>query len=273
MVKHRVSGGLTLTEIFIVVFALSLLVVCVQAWLLRPKKMACRFTCGTNLSGIGKAMLIYANDYDDELPRAGGPNSQWTGHTPGWAAPDRRTAFGLAADGTGGEATVSASLYLLVKYAEVYPKTFLCGDNGDRLEEGMSEFWRGLYPVSDKKAVLIDFWDFGPDPWQHCSYSYHMPYGMYALTTSAEPGVAVAADRNPWIDSPSGKALDFSQFQPDVPPFNGTSEQARKGNVPRHRSDGQNVLFLDSHVEFAKRAYCGLDEDNIYTVSNSPTAG
>ncbi|UCD51124.1 MAG: hypothetical protein JSW27_00550 [Phycisphaerales bacterium] len=28
-----------------------------------------------NLSGIGKAMLIYANDYEDELPRAGGRNA------------------------------------------------------------------------------------------------------------------------------------------------------------------------------------------------------
>ncbi len=35
-----------------------------------------------------------------------------------------------------------------------------------------------------------------------------------------------------------------------------------------HQSDGQNVLFLDSHVEFAKRAFCSLEDDNIYTISN-----
>jgi len=39
----------------------------------RTRCVAFRMTCGTNLSGIGKAMLIYANDYEDELPRAGGP--------------------------------------------------------------------------------------------------------------------------------------------------------------------------------------------------------
>ncbi|MEN6338395.1 MAG: hypothetical protein ABFE01_29415, partial [Phycisphaerales bacterium] len=31
----------------------------------------------------------------------------------------------------------------------------------------------------------------------------------------------------------------------------------------------QNVLFLDGRVTFETRAYCGLDQDNIYTVTNS----
>jgi prepilin-type processing-associated H-X9-DG protein len=33
--------------------------------------------------------------------------------------------------------------------------------------------------------------------------------------------------------------------------------------------DGQNVLFLDSHVEFAKRSFCSLEDDNIYTSSRN----
>ena len=49
--------------------------------------------CGTKLSGIGKAMLIYANDYGDELPRAGGPSSQWTGRVADWTASDRGKAY------------------------------------------------------------------------------------------------------------------------------------------------------------------------------------
>jgi prepilin-type processing-associated H-X9-DG protein len=108
-------------------------------------------------------------------------------------------------------------------------------------------------------------WDFGPDPARHCSYAYHMPYGRYALTTSSEPGRAVAADRNLWIDAPRQKAAEFSLFQPDIASFSGTIEEARRGNSRAHRSEGQNVLFLDSHVEFAKRAYAGLRDDNVYT--------
>lgn len=35
---------------------------------IRLKATASRIRCGTNLSGLGKAMLIYANDYNDKLP-------------------------------------------------------------------------------------------------------------------------------------------------------------------------------------------------------------
>lgn len=36
--------------------------------LLNARAQARRYTCATNLSGIGKALLIYANDYNDQLP-------------------------------------------------------------------------------------------------------------------------------------------------------------------------------------------------------------
>lgn len=36
--------------------------------LLRLDAYATRMACGTNMSGIGKALLIYSNDYNDELP-------------------------------------------------------------------------------------------------------------------------------------------------------------------------------------------------------------
>ncbi len=36
--------------------------------LLKAHAKATRYACGTNMSGIGKALLIYANDYNDQLP-------------------------------------------------------------------------------------------------------------------------------------------------------------------------------------------------------------
>ncbi|OHB63136.1 MAG: hypothetical protein A2Y77_07900 [Planctomycetes bacterium RBG_13_62_9] len=86
----------------------------------------------------------------------------------------------------------------------------------------------------------------------------------------------MAADRNPWINSPAATvdATKWSTWKPDVAYSGGTagtSDQARNGNAIPHQGDGQNVLFLDSHVEFAKRAYCSVEDDNIYTVArNSP---
>ena len=84
----------------------------------------------------------------------------------------------------------------------------------------------------------------------------------------------MAADRNPWIKSPAADQAVWANFRPDVTYVGGaigTSDQAKQGNAIAHQMDGQNVLFLDSHVEFAKRAYCSIEDDNIYTVSTDTT--
>ena len=85
------------------------------------------------------------------------------------------------------------------------------------------------------------------------------------MTLASDPRLAVAADRNPWINGPRQKAADFSLFKPDARPFNGTTEEVRRGNVRAHKYDGQNIMFLDSHVEFAERPYRAFRNDNVYT--------
>ncbi len=219
----------------------------------RIRGTAYRMVCGINLSQIGMAMMIYANDYDDELPRAGGKTSVWANTIPDWKGLNRYEAYGITSDGTGGQATISSSLFLLVKYAKVEPKMFICLQDFK-----VSTFDPAKYGVRDKE--LTELWDFGPEPWKHCSYSYHIPYGDYALTTSSDPRLAVAADRNPWITSPAGKVKDFSLFNPD-----GDRNDINAGNSPSHKSDSQNVLFLDIHVSPEKSSTCGVNDDNIYT--------
>lgn len=211
-------------------------------------------------------MLSYANDYDGRLPQVGGKGTKWGLRLRNWSASNRSEAYGLDPNLANGAATISASLYLLVRHNGIGPQSFIC-----RADRGATEFRSQMYGAATKG--LGDLWDFGPDSARHCSYAYHVPYGMYALTTSNEPGCAVAADRNPWMNSPFAKAKDFLSFRPDVPPFNGTTEQAQYGNTFRHDGNGQNVLFLDSHVEFAKRAYCSVNDDNVYTISTSQTTG
>ena len=270
IVRIERSGGKVTGRIFAVaavlipVFA-GLLLVLIFSYAPR-RSTAYRMVCGTNLSGIGKAMLMYSNDYDDEFPRAGGKNGVWSNNTPDWLADSQFVAYGLNADGTGGSASISSSLYLLLKYEYVVdrqpnyaaPKFFVC-----KPDSGTTEFKPSKYGVRDKD--LIDLWDFGPEPTKHCSYSYHIPYGPYALTTSYLPGMAVAADRNPWIRSPFAKAKDISKFNPD-----GDRKTAIAGNAIAHQGVGQNVLFMDSHVVFEKVSFCGINDDNIYTYWDGP---
>jgi prepilin-type N-terminal cleavage/methylation domain-containing protein len=245
--------GFTLVELLVVIAIIALLMGILMPALARVRQIAFRMVCGTNLSGIGKAMLIYANDYEDELPRSGGRNSTWTARIPAWNAVNRFDAYGVTPNGEGGTANISSCFYLLVKYAEVTPKSFLC--KGD---SGVSEFKPANYNAGNRD--LIDLWDFGELPETHCSYSYHMPFGLYALTTSSEPGMAVAADRNPWQDSPGASAKDIGLFNPD-----GGKEAIKVGNAVAHQEDAQNVLFLDIHVGQEKTPFCGINDDNIYT--------
>ncbi len=263
MTRQLRMRGVTLGEAVLLVLVLGLALAIIIPALCRVRHVSPSTTCGANLAGLGKAMLIYANDYDDELPRAGGPGASWAARTPNWMARDRFEAYGMDPNSqTGGQASMSASLYLLVKYMEVDPNRFVCTEEENEVAAfelaGMAELPEG--------SGLIDAWDFGPEPPNHVSFSYHMGYGSYPLmTTSGTPEVTVAADRNPWIASPFAEARDFSKFQPDTSPFAGTVETALRGNATTHNGDGQNVLFLDSHVEFCKRSYCGPDRDNVYT--------
>ncbi|MCU0914678.1 MAG: prepilin-type N-terminal cleavage/methylation domain-containing protein [Planctomycetes bacterium] len=265
--------GFTLVELLVVIAIIALLMGILMPALARVRQLAFRMTCGTNLSGIGKAMLLYSNDYQDELPRAGGRTSTW-GQVPQWMAADRYTAFGLGADGSGGTATISSCFYLLVKYTEVTPKSFICKGDAGTSEFKLSDVSTGTPPANFE---LIDAWDFGPlvDSVKHCSYSYHIPFGLYALTVSSEPGFAVAADRNPFLKSPASDAKPIAGFIPDLTTISprGTQEQAKEGNAIAHQLDGQNVMFLDTHVNFEKRSYCSIEDDNIYLISPDLTKG
>jgi prepilin-type N-terminal cleavage/methylation domain-containing protein len=262
--------GFTLVELLVVIAIIALLMGILMPALARVRQLAFRMTCGTNLSGIGKAMLLYSNDYEDELPRSGGRSSTW-GAVVNWAANDRYSAYGLSADSSGGTASISSCFYLLVKYTEVTPKSFICKGDAGTSEFKLADISQAV-PTSFE---LIDAWDFGPmaDAFAHCSYSYHMPFGLYALTVSSEPGFAVAADRNPFIKSPAAEAKLTTGFKPDLDTFKGTQDQAKEGNAIAHQLEGQNVMFLDTHVEFEKRAYCSIEDDNIYLQSQYPDRG
>ena len=240
-------------EVLAVLFMCLFLLAIVPLACRRTRSTDYQMRCGVNLSGLGKAMLIYSNDYDDELPRSAGRNSVWATRIPNWMAPNRFAAYGISAKGEGGVGSISSCFYLLIKYVEVTPKSFVCPQ-----DRGTSEFKAADDGAGDRD--LIDLWDFGTNPWKHCSYSYHMPFGLYALTTSREPGMAVAADRNPYIACPMAEAKSISLFVPEA-----GREALKAGNAVQHDEEGQNVLFLDSHVAFEKKPYCGINDDNIYT--------
>jgi len=236
--------GFTLIELLVVIAIIAMLMSILMPALARVREMAMRVVCGTNQSGIGKAMAVYAgNDDSGRFPCAGGRSSVW-GAMAAWGDPDKFAAFGIATDGTGGAATISSSLWLLVKGDYTTAKQFVCKSDPDT---------DGAFSSGDPYAV----WDFGEGPSPFCSYAYHMPYDdgtgfRFRLSSASNPGLAVAADRNPYLLGGTAPEADPEQ------------------NSFAHQEDGQNVLYVDGHVSWEKRANCGLNEDNIYTLQDSP---
>ena len=247
--------GFTLIELLVVIAIIALLMSILMPALARVREMANRVVCGTNLKGIGTASAIYAGEDDSgRFPCAGCRKSIW-GSTV-FDAPDADTAFSCTT-GTG-QASISSSLYILVKYDYATTKQFICKSDPD---SDTDEFRTG---------EPFKLWDFG-DPVAQCSYAYHMPYddgsGLhFRLSSASNPALAMAADRNPW-----NIAISIAGTLPNDASF-GPKEI---GNSAAHGREGQNVLFVDSHVDFSKTqgtevegrgSNCGLNDDDIYIV-------
>jgi hypothetical protein len=101
---RRFSPIDVLAFVFLCLFALAVIVPATQV----SRFEEYRTQCADNLSRIGRAMLLYANDYEDEFPRSGGRSSTWAPTIPSWNAFSRYTAYGISADGSGGLASISS---------------------------------------------------------------------------------------------------------------------------------------------------------------------
>lgn len=74
--NHAKGNGLAITGICLpaVLFPImALMIGILMPALARTRQLAFRMTCGTNLSGLGNAMLLYANDHENKFPTP----SQW----------------------------------------------------------------------------------------------------------------------------------------------------------------------------------------------------
>jgi prepilin-type N-terminal cleavage/methylation domain-containing protein/prepilin-type processing-associated H-X9-DG protein len=291
--------GFTLIELLVVIAIIAMLLAILMPALNKVKKIAQRVICGTNLKGLGNAQMVYANDYDDQYAVQGGgwgTGRQWSDNcgTDGW----RRSigALGLAA-ASRNNLTVGASLYLLVREADVSPKSFVCPAGGQQ------EFSGRNTGDSGTPFDIVDLWDFGhpgdssagpaEGPTKTVSYAYHNPYNAslatptggksrYAATGSRSASFAVMADKNPWFDNkiptkggPSadnyidvagllgaGTKQDGDWGAADVTLLKWEKDCA---NAQPHGREGQNVLYADGHSAYETRTDVSTKNDNIYT--------
>lgn len=288
--------GFTLIELLVVIAIIAMLLAILMPALNKVKKIAQRVVCGTNLKGLGTAQTVYANDYDDEYTVQGGKtNPTLANFIPGggWQISDLKWS-----DSTKNyTVTVGSSLYLLVREADVSPKSFVCPASDETAFDGKN----------NNNLDIIQLWDFGgPDiggaenvPANHVSYSYHMPYkgsdpsatgttngkrARYTANGTLSAAFAVMADKSPYFDD----KLEVTG-SPSQPSFISQASRLNLGATPAaaagggldwesidkwkvqvansqpHDREGQNVLYADGHTNWETRSDVGVKNDGIFT--------
>jgi hypothetical protein len=262
------NNGITILEVIVVILAIVLFLAIMMPSLGKVKKIAPRIVCGTNLKGLGTACSVYAHDYEDKFPQLPGTGS-WSkqlGFTYDLPNPDFKEGGAQSKV----DRTITASWYLLVREADVSPKSFVCG----QLKETST-----FDGVNSKGLDIVEMWDFGSEPHKHVSYAMHNPYGQHPTTGSRGRSFAVGADMSPWFHlgdfvKPDSSNKDWRRNRILLPPY--FSDQSIKEKMIQQSNSmvnnraGQNVMFADGHSEFIKTTDIGVNHDNIYTFWSTP---
>jgi prepilin-type N-terminal cleavage/methylation domain-containing protein len=287
--------GFTLIELLVVISIIAMLLAILMPALSKVKKIAARVVCGTNLKGLGTAQAVYAHDYNDQYAVQGrGGAHTWSSKTADWFNTNKIWA-------NASTITVGASLYLLVREADVSPKSFVCPSGGETVWDGKTGAPGAVQPD------ITQVWDFGGNtaaegnqgPANVVSYSYHQPYIAGDTTQAGSTGrknrfaadgmrsasFAIMADRSPFFDSKLALVATATQtdFIDKASFLNlGTSVtdwaaiekwRIQIANSQPHDRDGQNVMYADGHNSYENRSDVGTKNDNIYTPWTITTGG
>ena len=222
------------------------------------REPAWRVVCSSQLSGIGRSLALYLNDYNDCYPVTwpiGGNNGSF-----GMGLYNEPDEWGFTrwADpcwsGWNAEPTAGSCLFLLIKYEDLIPEMFHCPEAPDDVE---MEFEIAGNVCKEKGWPAPESWrdlnDF--QSMHHLSYSYNDPW-QFPLRGDSPSDMPVMADKSPAYDTATGGLTPNIGIGPD-------GEQS--GNSRNHEGTLQNVLFIGSNVGREYNPRAGIGGDNMYT--------
>lgn len=253
----------TLIELLVVVAIIALLISILLPSLSRARELSKRTVCASNLKQIGTGFYIYAQD-GDKFPSANGvanpADPTATSSARYWWSAYRTSSPGVA---TTQAPSPTADMWMLIRANNATPKLFICPSTAD---------------VPDPAQDNLRYFDF--QAYTNLSYAYHYQHdsSFPIIGTTADPTLPIAADANPYIKGRVESAVGQDR-----------SSQWR-GNSQNHTNrEGENILFIDGHVEFLRAPDAGptgttgvnpaagpKSRDNIYsthTVNGNVDAG
>jgi hypothetical protein len=216
-----------------------------------------RSDCGANITGIIKALNLYAAENADSFPIV-----QFAPYSPALNNP-AGNAVGNVADTLGSYYTASrtnqagsptACVWILVVKGYIGPKQFIC--KSDPTGPTVSD-------VADTTGNLYSNFQHGSQMSYSLSYPWMgdgTPAGSWRSTVDSS--LPIAADMAPLDGTGTpvrnlGQTLASAELSPNFP--------KNVNSVNHVGGEGQNVGFADTHVEFAKNPYVGQGGDSIWT--------
>lgn len=256
--------GFTLVELLTVIGIIALLIAILLPVLSRARESARRTKCASNLRQLGQAFTIYAQEYG-ELPRATYHNG--LGATAG--VPEPKAFSGALCDNifpppsggtyatnnTGSNGTyparndVTAGLFLLVRLQKLPLAVFICPSSRGLPDDLQGEMPEQRSNFTSRENLTYSVALQYPWTYNNSGWGYH-----YGLDMRQE--LPLMADLNPGING-TPKVYELKNTSPE--------SDMKQGNSTNHGRAGQNVLYFDGRVEFAKTPFAGANGDNIYT--------
>ncbi len=266
--------GFTLVELLVVITILGLLMGLVIPALFGAIEKANRASCQNNLKQLGTASQGWASDhrqkwpdawdmFPDRNPGGGGDDQKVKWDDVGNTRDDETDADEVEANENDIESN-TASLWLLVRTQLATVDLFVCPSTNHEYDSSVVD--------------PSDVYDFRSA--EYVSYSYQNVAGTYTLTSTSatQPTrMAVMADANPMREDFTSRCdaeLDSGGLTyPEHEETGAWNRKLEEGdglqdryqlNSPNHKFRGQNVLYLDGHVEWKFHPYCGYKFDNIW---------
>jgi len=257
----RKTKGFTLIELLVVIAIIALLVSILLPSLNRARELAKRAICGTNLHGVGQAFALYQGDNKDQWP---------------WLSVDdydaeTGTLYEDSPEEDSGARGITALLFMLIRQGQS-ADIFTCpSDEGAVTEDEVKHTYGGTQVYN---------YDFGPtesaassgEAYGHtkCSYSFQAPIYSSSgdlvgngVSSRSRGSIVIMADKSPDYEDADGSPTALN-WESDLTPA-----QIKTGMSQNHGGgEAINFLMADASVGRETRADVGLEQDDIYTLSN-----